>query len=418
MSEPLLVITREYPFGVGESFVADELRRLRRHGRVTVVPACRTESPPRELPDGVELDLSLADRGFWGGPGLGMVMPTLGAAASECRRFPTRLLRPKALFRLLGYLIRGVRVMGWWGARAAGCDGRGRVLCYWSNAEAFGLALRSTAGRGPVLACRAHGFDVYETRAAGRYLPFRDVIASGSERLLPVSEDAARTLRARHPSAADRVRTARLGVREPEAADSAAMRSVSERVLLSCSSDDPVKRLGLLASAVLQVARDAPAQEWRWIHLGDPPAAHLDALSPLPSNLEIETPGQVPAEEVIRTMMSRRPLVFVNMSSSEGVPVSMMEALACGIPVVATAVGGTPELVDDEVGRAVSVSVDARDAARVIRDVADRSPTLRESARRRWLERASDAMAEQALIEGLGPKFASPPSAGISGSEA
>ncbi len=417
MSEPLLVITREYPFGVGESFVAAELHRLRRHGRVTVVPAFRTESPPRELPEGVDIDLGLADRGLWRGQGFGVVIPILRATFSEFLRFPTRLLRPRALLRLLGYSLRGGRVMGWWRSREGEGKARDRVLCYWSNAEAFGLALCSIAGRGPILACRAHGFDVYETRAAGRYLPFRDVIASGSERLLPVSEDAARTLRARHPDAAERVRTARLGVCEPVEERLAPQPGGTERLLISCSSDDPVKRLGLLASVVLQVARDAPAQEWRWVHLGDPPTAHLDALPPVPSNLKIETPGQVPAAEVLRTMMSRRPLVFVNMSSSEGVPVSVMEALACGIPVVATSVGGTPELVDDEVGGLVPVSVDARDAARVIRDVADRSPTLRESARRRWLERASDAMAEQALIEGLGPKFASPPSAEIAGSE-
>jgi glycosyltransferase involved in cell wall biosynthesis len=34
-------------------------------------------------------------------------------------------------------------------------------------------------------------------------------------------------------------------------------------------------------------------------------------------------------------------------SDSEGMPVSLMEAGACGVPAVATAVGGVPELVDD-----------------------------------------------------------------------
>jgi glycosyltransferase involved in cell wall biosynthesis len=37
--------------------------------------------------------------------------------------------------------------------------------------------------------------------------------------------------------------------------------------------------------------------------------------------------------------------VYVNSSHSEGISNGILEALACGIPVVATAVGGTPEIL-------------------------------------------------------------------------
>jgi colanic acid/amylovoran biosynthesis glycosyltransferase len=43
----------------------------------------------------------------------------------------------------------------------------------------------------------------------------------------------------------------------------------------------------------------------------------------------------------------RRAAIAALSSDSEGVPVSLMEAAACGVPVVATAVGGVSELVDD-----------------------------------------------------------------------
>jgi glycosyltransferase involved in cell wall biosynthesis len=42
--------------------------------------------------------------------------------------------------------------------------------------------------------------------------------------------------------------------------------------------------------------------------------------------------------------------VFVNVSSTEGVPVSIQEAISCGIPVIATAVGGNPEIVSEQNG--------------------------------------------------------------------
>ena len=42
--------------------------------------------------------------------------------------------------------------------------------------------------------------------------------------------------------------------------------------------------------------------------------------------------------------------VFINTSASEGTPVTIMEAISCGIPVIATAVGGSAEIVSEQNG--------------------------------------------------------------------
>ena len=53
--------------------------------------------------------------------------------------------------------------------------------------------------------------------------------------------------------------------------------------------------------------------------------------------------------EIIRFYLNHNVNLFVNTSLSEGLPVSMMEAASCGIPIVATAVGGTPEIVQHDI---------------------------------------------------------------------
>jgi glycosyltransferase involved in cell wall biosynthesis len=63
--------------------------------------------------------------------------------------------------------------------------------------------------------------------------------------------------------------------------------------------------------------------------------------------------------------------VFVLPSTSEGLPNAIMEAMAAGVPVVATRVGGVPELVADGVTGRLVESQDEEGMARVIGELLD-----------------------------------------------
>ncbi|MEA2309428.1 MAG: hypothetical protein QOI65_1714, partial [Thermoleophilaceae bacterium] len=94
--------------------------------------------------------------------------------------------------------------------------------------------------------------------------------------------------------------------------------------------------------------------------------------------------GHVPSERV--AAMLQRSDVLLHASLSEGLPTVVLEAMACGLPVVATDVGGTREAVRDGVEGFITPPRDPRAAAEALRRLwRDRS--LRERMGRAGRER-------------------------------
>jgi glycosyltransferase involved in cell wall biosynthesis len=58
----------------------------------------------------------------------------------------------------------------------------------------------------------------------------------------------------------------------------------------------------------------------------------------------VEFLGQLPHDEVLRQMWRARVLVFPSICF-EGFPLTIVEAFSCGVPVIASRIGGIPEIV-------------------------------------------------------------------------
>ena len=82
-----------------------------------------------------------------------------------------------------------------------------------------------------------------------------------------------------------------------------------------------------------------------------------EELKLFPQNAEGYLDGYVPIEQIMNYYRENPVDVIVNVSESEGgSPVSIMEALSCGIPAIATAVGGNPEIVSEQNGILLSAN--------------------------------------------------------------
>ena len=98
--------------------------------------------------------------------------------------------------------------------------------------------------------------------------------------------------------------------------------------------------------------------------------------------------GNVPNPEVMRYYREQPVDVFVNVSSTEGgVPVAIQEAISCGIPVIATAVGGNPEIVSEKNGILLSANPNSEEIGTALLKLWDdprMATQMRQESRRVW----------------------------------
>lgn len=65
----------------------------------------------------------------------------------------------------------------------------------------------------------------------------------------------------------------------------------------------------------------------------------------MPAHISWKINGWTDNQNVISYYIENHPDAFVNLSYVEGIPVSIMEAMSCGIPCVATDTGASSEIV-------------------------------------------------------------------------
>ena len=111
-------------------------------------------------------------------------------------------------------------------------------------------------------------------------------------------------------------------------------------------------------------------------------------IETLPGNITVRLPGEMPHGDVLRYYRSHPTDMFVSVSRSEGLPVSAMEALSFGVPVIVTDVGGCAELLADNAnGVLLPEAYTDTCLAEAMQTVAAAGQTMRDAAYRIWQTR-------------------------------
>jgi len=226
---------------------------------------------------------------------------------------------------------------------------------------------------------RFHGSDLYE-ELNHNYIPFRKEQIIKINYAIFISKYGLDYFEKKYPFFSGKKHLGRLGTEDYGLNP---YNKGSYITIVSCSNLVRIKRVDLIAKSLSLFN-----EKVKWIHFGDGPEMKRikKLVKTLPPNIKVQLMGRV-ANKDLMNFYSKNPVdLFINTSYSEGVPVSIMEALSFGIPVVATNVGGTPEIVDNEVGWLLDKDTSPETIAEIIKKLINNENyyQLRINARQRW----------------------------------
>lgn len=395
----LILLTTGFPYGADEPFLESELPYLAEHFKrifIFAVDALPGSPPTRAVPSHAQC-FGLARHGKKASRVLDLagavIKPPMNNGAYLEERKKRAAGFQKRLF-LAYFEKRSARLAAECRSilEGLGLDGFDDVVIYsywlFVTARAGSLLAEALKPRLGTLRfySRAHGYDIYDFRNRLGYLPMREHLLGAADAVFPCSGHGSRYLCGKYPAYSEKIRTSYLGTPD---FGSGPVKEEGVFHIVSCSRLVPLKRVDRILSS-LELLKNS-GLKLRWTHIGDGkslPALKKQAASSL-GFMECRFTGAVPNREVYRFYAETPVSLFVNVSTGEGLPVSIMEAASFGIPAVATDVGGTSEIVADALtGRLLKPDFSDADLAAAIADFAAMPAAayaqMRERTREAW----------------------------------
>ncbi len=349
MKHNLYIFSAVYPYNImGDCFLEDELEYISRYfDSIIIIPYTWETDSKKGIPDNYSVlppilsnKFSFILKGIFSFTGFKLLFPELFNLKVFTSR--KRLITWIKAYSFMNNLCHRNDIMG------IGDNLSKNDVCYfywgkWSN-------LLSVLWKGKTnIVSRFHGeWDLWE-ESSGGCVPLRSQVADSLDIAVFISKKGEKYFKERYRT--KRTVYAPLGSRDFGVSEKSTDGIIR---ILSCSSIYPLKRVSMIYDCV---NRFAASHEVLWTHIGggeDELTLKERIKNTANSNLKATITGIKPHDYVVDYYQHNQVDLFINLSTSEGIPVSIMEAISCGIPVVATNVGGNSEIVTDETGVIVS----------------------------------------------------------------
>jgi N-acetyl sugar amidotransferase len=349
----LYIIVSQYPYGFGEPFLEDELRvhELRFDKIFIVIPDARglnTSQAKFYVPLNAEivtLDIkfgwytkfiltfsSFFDFIFW-------------EEVMYVKRVYKLPFSIAILKQMMAYIGKKKEFLLQFEPLVASTNGNVTLYTYWCTE--YSLAIGEMKQRGIVskAVTRLHGWDVYFERNTLNYLPFRKTIFDRLDNVVSISENGKKYL-AHKVEAINPNKIVNMYLGTPDGVFKELTTAGKRLNVLSVSFLTYVKRVDRLVDALALIDEI----EIHWTHIGG--GKDEDDIKTLASkklsgkqNIRFEFLGNKTKTEVYDLFRANDYHVIINSSESEGLPVSLMEAMSFGVPAIAPCIGGIPEMI-------------------------------------------------------------------------
>ncbi len=309
MKKNLILVTSSFPFSIKEaSFIRPELEALYELFDITVISRNSNDEQQTDLPDDVKV-FRYNQNEKYNPVKLGIKAVFCKDLYREiCLLIKTKRLNKRNLKSLVRFVTRAEHFRAFAEKIRAEIESDVLLYTYWNDYTVYSLA--GIKRKGDRLVSRVHRIELYEREENGNYLPLKKISNSS-----PIEKTII---------------------------------ALSPLSVFSLSYISPVKRV----EEIIKTFALIDDINIHWTHIGSGTeekkvVALAEKLLKDKPNIQYHFTGALENKKALEYVSHSDFDLLINVSSSEGLPVTMMEAMSFSIPVIATNVGGVSEIVCD-----------------------------------------------------------------------
>lgn len=334
----VLLFTHSFPYNFAQerSFLEQELGILQKQFDQVILVPKTVNGDLCEIPEGIQVDTTLAKR-------LGQISRRTKIQGLFSPLFQKEVMlhagHPVKLRGALAKILAAFTTKNWLKEKYGSTSGSVILYSFWMDSSAFGSLLGKKSIPNARVVARCHNYDIYGNADNRFYVPYFHYCYPRFDAVFPDSDQGAEFLLEKIPEI--RLRKGIMGVADPGFINPGSSDGVFR--IVSCAYLVERKRVDLFARSLLCFLEKHPTVKLEWFHIGEGPLFEVVqgiAKELISKGCQVHLLGNLSHEAMMEFYRTTPLDVFVNSSTHEGTPVSLMEAISCSIPLLVSDCGG------------------------------------------------------------------------------